>query len=132
MQITNEMLADRCGLLTGQVEPVQNRIRCTLLHPADRAQATAFDQHGHHIQQQRATASHSCKESAFVKNEGLSTGNAVKPAFSIVVDFDVVRVALSKVGTSFVIAPLVLGFHCTSPLSLLDASMLSLKQPFPP
>lgn len=50
MQTMNEMLAHISRLLTGQVQPMENRVRLTMLDPADGSQAVALDQHRHGLQ----------------------------------------------------------------------------------
>ena len=50
MQALNQMVTDRSGMLTGEVEPVANGVKFTVLNAADCAQTSAFDHHRHHIQ----------------------------------------------------------------------------------
>jgi hypothetical protein len=51
MQTTNEMLTNISRMLTGQDKPMENRVRLTMLDPADGSQAVALDQHRHRLQQ---------------------------------------------------------------------------------
>lgn len=51
MQTMNEMLTNISRMLTGQVQPTENRVRLTMLDAADGSQAVALDQHGYGIQQ---------------------------------------------------------------------------------
>ena len=49
MQAMNQMVTDRSGMLAGEVEPVANGVKFTVLNAADCAQAGTFDHHRHNI-----------------------------------------------------------------------------------
>lgn len=49
MQTLTELLAHSRCMLTGQVQPVEDRVRFTMLDPADGPQAVALDQHRYGI-----------------------------------------------------------------------------------
>ena len=51
MQPTDEMGAHSRRVLTGQVQPVEDCVRFTMLDPTDSPQAVAFDEHRHGIPQ---------------------------------------------------------------------------------
>ncbi len=51
MQTMNEILTNISRVLAGQVQPMENRVRLTLLDPADGSQAVALDQHRHGLQE---------------------------------------------------------------------------------
>lgn len=49
MQTMNDIFAHSSRMLTGQVQPVEDRVRFTMLDPADGPQAVALDQHRYGI-----------------------------------------------------------------------------------
>jgi hypothetical protein len=49
MHTLNELLAHSRRMLTGQVQPVEDRMRFTMLDPADGPQTVALDQHRYGI-----------------------------------------------------------------------------------
>jgi hypothetical protein len=49
MQTMNDIFAHRSRMLTGHVQPVEDRVRFTMLDPADGPQAVALDQHRYSI-----------------------------------------------------------------------------------
>src|SRR5262252_4545687 len=114
MQAFDEMIIDGRRLLTGQVQPTENGVRFTMFDPANRAQATTFDQHRDRIQKYLPIGAQGFKESPLVGTKGLFTCGTVIPPFDVAVDLDVLGTNSGKVSTSFVIAPLLLVFHPTS------------------
>jgi|AntDryMetagUQ255_1029468.scaffolds.fasta_scaffold07167_2 hypothetical protein len=50
MQIMNEALTDRCGVLTSKVQPVKDTVMLTMLDAANSPQAVTLDQHRHSIE----------------------------------------------------------------------------------
>src|SRR6266852_4704405 len=115
MQTTNEISAHGGGLVTGQIQPVAHGVQFAMLDPADGTQAVAFDQHGHGIQKHWPLGAQSFKEGPFVNAKSMLTSSAVITLLSVAIDFDILMADLSKIGTGFLIAPLLFSFHCASP-----------------
>ena len=115
MQPTDEMGAHSCRVLTGQVQPVEDCVRFTMLNPTDSPQAIAFDEHRHGIQKHRSICAQRIKECPFVSTKSMSTRGAVITTFNIAIGSDVVSTYFLKIWTRFLITPLSLSFHCTSP-----------------
>lgn len=116
MQALDALIIDCRRLLTGQVQPTENGVRFTMFDPANRTQATTFDQHRDRIQKYLPIGAQCFKESSFVGIKGLFTGGTVIPSFSVAVDLDILGTNSCKVSPSFVIAPLLLVSQPTSPL----------------
>jgi len=49
MQTLNDIFAHSSRMLPGQVQPVEDRVRFTMLDPADGPEAVALDQHCYRI-----------------------------------------------------------------------------------
>jgi hypothetical protein len=118
MQMANEMMADGCGMLARQVQPMKNGIGFAVFDPADRPQAVTFDQHGNSIQQDLSIGAQGFKESSFVERKGLLARYTVISAFNVTMDFNVLSFDLCRIITGFVIAPLLFFSHYTSPFLL--------------
>src|SRR5467141_4299204 len=109
------MGADRRRVLTGQIQPVKDGVRFTMLDPTDSPQAVAFDEHRHGIHQHVPLCAQRIKEGPFVSTKRMGTRSAVITTFNIAIGSDVMSTYFPNIWTRFLITPLSLRFHCTSP-----------------
>jgi hypothetical protein len=116
MQPTDEMTADRCCVLTREIQPVEDAVRLAALDPADGPQAITLDQHRDSVQKELPLGAQGFKEGPLVETKGLLAGATVIPAFDVAMNFDVLATDFCKVSTSFVITPLLLVSHHPAPL----------------
>ena len=104
------MGADRRRVLTGQIQPVKDGVRFTMLDPTDSPQAVAFDEHRHGIHQHVPLCAQRIKEGPFVSTKRMGTRSAVITTFNIARGSDVMSTYFPNIWTRFLITPLSLRF----------------------
>jgi len=115
MQPMNEVFAHSSSMLTGQIQPVENSVRFTMLDPAYGPEAVALNQHRYCIQKPVPLCAQCVKECAFFSTESRVTSGAIITPFNMTIDPDVVSTYFPKISTRFLVAPLSLSFHRASP-----------------
>jgi hypothetical protein len=83
------MVTHDSGLLASKIQPVKRSVKFTTFDAANRSQAIALDQHGHHVANHLPICPHGFKERASISIKGMGASGAIIATFGIAIDFDV-------------------------------------------
>jgi hypothetical protein len=128
MQVTNQSRAHRRGVLSCQVNPMQNRVVRMMLETFNGAQTVSLYQHRQDIRNRSMRAPQSLKAGSRIGAKGVPACHTVVTSLRVAVDLDVARFDFAKIATEFMVTPLALEFHDASPPTEADDTSRGLSR----
>lgn len=115
MHTPNEMVTHGSRLLASKIQPVKRGAKFTTFNAANRPQAIALDQHGHHVENHWPIGPYGFEERASISIKDMGASGAIIATFGVAIDFDVWAADLAQICASSMVTPLRLSLHGASP-----------------